>query len=470
MPAERAVVAVVAVAAGVAAMNQTLVVPLLGALPTVLGAGVAGTSWVVTAALLSGAVTSPVVGRLGDLYGKKRLVLVVLGLVTAGSLLCAVAGSLAPMVAGRTLQGVGVGLVPLGISLLRDVLPAARLSAAVGLTSSAQGIGAAIGIPVAAAVAQFAQWRVLFWATAVVTAVLALVVARLVAPAPPLAAGRFDVVGTAGLVVGLTALLLAISYGGDWGWLSTTTLGLVVAGFAVLALWGVWERRVTSPLIDLATAARRPVLLVNATSVLVGFALYAQILLVPQLMQLPADTGYGLGLPMVQVGLLMLPAGLAMMAAAAFGAPIAAQRGPRFSLLLGIVLIGLGYVVCLAGMDSAGWLVAGTVITNGGVGFAFGAIPLLIMTAVAPEETGVANGVNALMRAIGTALSGAVVGAVVAGLSVPRGAATVPQRDAFVLIAVVGLAGAVLALVTAAAVPHLPRRDSPLRTNRKTIP
>ncbi len=469
MPAGKAVVAVVAVAAGVAAMNQTLVVPLLGTLPTLLGAGVAGTSWVVTAALLSGAVTSPVIGRLGDLYGKKRLVLVVLGLVTAGSLLCAVSSSLTPMVVGRTLQGVGVGLVPLGISLLRDALSASRLSAAVGLTSSAQGIGAAAGIPVAAAVAQFAQWRVLFWVTAAVTAVLGLVMARLVPSTPPRAVGRFDGVGAFGLTAGLTALLLAITYGGDWGWLHTPTLLLVVTGVAVLVLWGAWERRVTSPLVDLATAARRPVLLVNITSVLVGFALYAQILLVPQLLQLPVDTGYGLGLPMVHVGLLMLPPGLAMMAAAAFGAPVSAHRGPRFSLLLGIVLIGIGYVVCLARMDSATWLVIGTVITNGGVGFAFGAIPLLIMAAVPPEETGVANGVNALMRAIGTALSGAVVGAVVAGLSMSYGAATVPQRDAFVLIAVVGLAGAVLAVVTATAVPDGPRRDSPLRTNRKTI-
>jgi MFS family permease len=467
--AEGGIVAVIAVAAGVAAMNQTLVVPLLGALPNLLHASVSGTSWVITAALLAGAVASPILGRLGDLYGKRRLVLIVLALVTLGSLLCAVSTSLAPMIAGRALQGVGTGLVPLGISLLRDVLSAPRLGAAIGLTSSVLGIGAAVGLPLGAAVAQFADWRLLFWLMAGLTAVIGLLVARLVPATPALATGRFDGVGALGLTAGLTALLLAVTYGGAWGWLSTTTLGLVVTAVAVLVLWGVWERRVTDPLIDLVTTARRPVLLVNLTSVAVGFALYTQILMVPQLLQLPVGTGYGLGSSMFQAGLLMLPAGLAMMGASAVGARLAAARGPTFSLLLGIVLIGVGFVVFLVSMDSVIVLVIGTVIAQGGVGFAYGVIPALIMAAVSPAETGVANGFNALMRTIGTSLSGAVVGAISAGLSVSHGGTSIPQRGAFVLMAVVGLAGAVLALVTGGAIPNRGRRSTPLWTKGKAI-
>lgn len=460
-PAEGAVVAVIAVAAGVAAMNQTLVVPLLGALPTLLHASVSGTSWVVTAALVAGAVTSPVAGRLGDLYGKKRLVLIVLALVTLGSLLCAVSDSLVLVIVGRALQGVGTGLVPLGISLLRDVLSPPRLGAAIGLTSSVLGIGAAVGLPLAAAMTQFANWHLLFWVIAGLTAVIGVLVARLVPAAPGLATGRFDGVGTLGLAVGLIALLLAITYGGDWGWRSGATLGLVAAAVVVLVLWGVWERRIATPLIDLVTTARRPLLLVNITSVVVGFALYAQILMVPQLLQIPVATGYGLGLSMFQAGLLMLPAGLAMMGASTLGARFSSARGPKFSLLLGIVLIGLGYVVCLVQLDSIPMLVIGSVITNGGVGFSYGAIPALIMTSVSPSETGVANGFNALMRSIGTSLAGAVIGAIIAGLTTSFGGAPIPQRGAFVIIAVVGLAGALFALATGGAIPGRPRRPEP---------
>ncbi|MGW2328135.1 MFS transporter [Streptomyces sp. NPDC001700] len=456
----RGTVVVVAFTVGVAAMTQTMVVPLLGELPRLLDAGVAGTSWVVTAASLGGAVTSPVVGRLGDLYGKRRLMLIVLGLVTLGSLLCATADSLAPMVIGRGLQGVGMGLAPLGISLLRDVLSPRQLGPAIALTSSVLGVGAAVGLPLAAAAAQYADWHLMFWVMAVLTTVFGVLVARLV-PAPPgLASGRFDGVGALGLSAGLTALLLAISYGGEWGWLSTPTLGLAVASVVVLGLWGVWERRAADPLIDLVTTARRPVLLVNITSVVVGFALYAQILMVPQLLELPERTGYGFGLSTVRAGLLMLPAGLAMMAASAVGARISAARGPKFSLLLGTALIGLGYAVCLAQMGSITMLIIGTVVSNGGVGVAYGAIPALIMKAVSPTETGVANGFNTLMRSIGTSLSGAVIGAIFAGRSMPLGGTSVPLRGAFVLIAVVGMAGAVFALAIGAAIPGRPHESS----------
>jgi MFS family permease len=321
------------------------------------------------------------------------------------------------------------------------------------------GIGVAVGLPLAAAAAQFADWHLMFWVMAVLTGTLGGLVARLVPATPALARGRFDGVGTLGLSVGLTALLLAISYGGEWGWGSTTTVGLAAASLVVLALWGVWERRVTDPLIDLGTTARRPVLLVNITSVVVGFSLYAQILMVPQLLELPTATGYGFGLSVVQAGLLMLPAGLAMMGASTLGARFSAARGPKFSLLLGTGLIGLGYAVCLAQMGSITMLVTGTVVTNGGVGVAYGAIPALIMQAVSPAETGVANGFNTLMRSLGTSLSGAVIGAIFAGRSVALGGTSVPLREAFVLIAVVGMAGAVFALAIGAAIPGRPHQS-----------
>ncbi|WP_020673274.1 MFS transporter [Amycolatopsis nigrescens] len=450
---ERAIVVVVAVAAGVAAMTQTLVVPLLGELPRLLGADTADTSWAVTAALLGGAVTSPVIGRLGDLYGKRRLLLIVLGLLSAGSVLCAVADSLLPMIVGRALQGVGMGIVPLGISLLRDVLSPQRVGASIALTSSVLGVGAALGLPFAAMSAQFGDWHLLFWEIAAVTVLIGGLAAWLVPKAPGLARGRFDLIGALGLTSGLTALLLAISHGGEWGWSSVTTLALFAGSAALLAGWGAWELRVTDPLIDLSTAARRPVLLANIASVVVGFAMYAQTLMVPQLLQLPVATGHGLGQTMLQAGLWMVPAGVAMMSASPVGARLSAARGPKVSLMLGTVLIGLGYVACLVWMDSTGGLVFGTVVTNAGVGFAYGALPALIMGAVAPSETGAANGFNTLMRSIGSSMAGAVIGVIFAELSAPMGVTTVPLRGAFVLAAVAGMVSSLVALVVSGLIP-----------------
>lgn len=467
--AERAIVVVIALAAGVAAMTQTLVVPLLGELPGLLHAGTAGTFWVVIAAMLAGAVISPVIGRLGDLYGKRRLVLVVLALLTAGSLLCAVADSLAPMVVGRALQGVGMAIVPLGISLLRDVLSPRRVGTAIALTSSVLGVGSAFGLPVGGIVAQLGDWHLLFWGVAALTAVIAVLVVWLVPVAPGLAHGSFDLVGALGMTAGLTALLLAISHGGEWGWSSPTTLALFVGAAVALVAWAWWERRVTDPLIDFATAARRPVLLTNTASVVVGFAMYAQILVVPQLLQLPVSTGHGLGHSMISAGLWMVPAGAAMMIASPVGAKLSAARGPKFSLVLGTVLIGLGYVACLVWLGSTAGLVFGTVVTNAGVGFAYGAMPALIMGSVSPGETGAANGFNTLMRSIGSSMAGAVVGVIFTRLSTSVGGVDIPLRSAFVLVAVTGVVSSVVALLVSGVIPVRHVRTPPGNDSRRPV-
>ena len=149
------------------------------------------------------------------------------------------------------------------------------------------GIGGALGLPVAAAVAEHANWRVLFWGAAVLAVGVLALIWFLVPAAPVTATGRFDPVGALGLGVGLVCLLLGVSKGADWGWGSATTLGLLVAAVVVLLAWGWWELRTSDPLVDLRVTARPVVLLTNVASLVVGFAMYAQALIVPQLLQLP---------------------------------------------------------------------------------------------------------------------------------------------------------------------------------------
>jgi len=448
------VVAVLALAGIVAAITQTLVVPLIGDLPTLLHTSASNASWVITATLLSAAVATPVAGRLGDMYGKRRMLLLSTVPLIAGSVVCALATSVIPMIIGRGLQGVGMGVVPLGISLLRDVSPPAKLGSSIALMSASMGVGGALGLPFSAAVAENANWRVLFW----VVAALSLLVAVLVQVAVPAGragtgGGRFDVLGAVGLGGGLVCLLLAVSKGSDWGWGSATTRALFATAVAVLLLWGRWELRTRDPLVDLRVTARPQVLTTNAASILVGFAMYAQSLVVPQLLQLPEATGYGLGQSMMAMGLWMAPAGLMMMVLSPLGAKLSAARGPKVTLAVGSLVIAAGYASSLLLMGSTWGLLAVTVIGSGGVGLAYGAMPALIMGAVPPEETASANSFNTLMRSIGSSVSAAVIGVVLAQLTTDFGGHHLPSEGAFRAAMLIGCGVALAAAAVAACIP-----------------
>ncbi|WP_344566701.1 MFS transporter, partial [Streptomyces axinellae] len=321
-PAARAgsVVITLAFAGITAAIMQTLVTPLLADLPKLLHTTPSNAAWVITATLVMGAVCVPVFGRLGDLFGKRRMLLACSVPLIAGSVVCALSSSVVPMIVGRGMQGMGMGMVPLGIALLRDVVPQEKLSSSIALVSASMGIGGGLGLPIAAAVAQYANWRALFWGSAALAAVIAVLLWFCIPDVPPAAKGqRFDAPGALGLAAGLGALLLAVSKGGDWGWTSGTILGLFAAAIVVLLVWGAWEIRTRDPLIDLRTTARPRVLLTNVASVFVGFGMYASMLVIPQLLQFPAATGYGLGQSMVEAGLWMAPGGIMMMLVSPLG-------------------------------------------------------------------------------------------------------------------------------------------------------
>ncbi|MGW0246178.1 MFS transporter [Nocardia goodfellowii] len=449
------IVSVLAAAGITAALVQTLVVPLLGDLPRLLHTSPANASWVVTATLLAAAVAVPIAGRLGDRYGKRRMLLLSTVPLVLGGIVCALASSVAVMIVGRGMQGIGMGIIPLGISALREVLPEKRVSSAIALMSSSMGVGAAFGLPLAAAVAEHASWRVPFSATAALSAVVAGLIWWLV-PAVDVVrntADRFDYLGAVGLSTALICLLLAISKGGSWGWASALTIGLFVTAGLTFPIWGWWELRVGAPLVDLRVAARPRVLLTNLASVVVGFAMYVQSLIVPQLRRLPEDTGYGLGQSMLEMGLWMAPAGFVMMAVAQLGARLTVAQGPKFTLSAGSGVIAIGYFSSTLWMNSTGGLLAVSCLVQSGIGLAYGAMPTLIMSAVPDSETASANSFNTLMRSIGTSLAAAVVGVVLAQLSVRLNDVTLPSEDAFRLALVIGGGSALTAAVVAMTIP-----------------
>ncbi|WEG08897.1 MFS transporter [Microbacterium horticulturae] len=445
-------ITVLAFAGILGALTQTLVVPLIAELPVIFDTSSTNASWIITVTLLTGAVATPIVGRLGDMYGKKKILLIALVPMLIGSVVCALAGGVVPMIIGRGLQGIAAGTVPLGISLLHDVLPHEKVHGAVALMSASMGIGGALGLPLAAGVAQYASWRVLFWVVAVLTA-LTILFSWLIVPrdeARPAASRSFDYAGAVVLAIGVVALLLGVSKGSEWGWASALTLSLLIGSVIVFIVWGWWELRTPHRLVDLRATVRRPVLLTNLASVLVGFAMYAQSLVIPQLMQLPAETGYGHGQTMLQMGLWMAPMGLGMMAVSPLGGRVTRRYGAKTTLVIGSIIIALGYGASTLVTGSLVGLMLTSTLASAGVGFAYGAMPALIMATTPAKDKAAANGFNSLMRSFGTTASAAVLGVVLAQLSTPLGEYTVPTLAGIRISLLIGCGVAVVAAVLAA--------------------
>ncbi|NQX10337.1 MFS transporter [Microbacteriaceae bacterium VKM Ac-2855] len=459
-PKTRGLVTTLAFAGITAALMQTLVTPLIATLPVIFDTSASNTAWIITATLLSAGVFVPIAGRLGDILGKRPMLIACTVPLIVGSIVCALAPSLMLMIIGRALQGMGMGMLPLGLAVLRDVLPREKLSPAIALVSATMGVGGAIGLPIAAAVAEFASWRVLFWGAAALAVVVAALIILFVPATPAVARGqRFDVPGAIGLGAGLVAVLLAVSKGGEWGWTSALTWGLIGGGVLLLVLWGWWETRIRDPLVDLRTTARPRVLMTNVASIFVGFGMYASMLVIPQLLQYPTSTGYGLGQSMLQAGLWMAPAGIMMMVLSPFAGRLTDRRGPKITLVVGTAIITLGYVISQPLLGTAWGLLVMSLVVNAGVAFAYGAMPTLIMSSVPVGETASANGFNMLMRSLGTTIGAAVVGVVLAENTVGSGSEALISEGGFRLALLTGGAIALIAVILAALIPGPRTKD-----------
>ncbi|GAB3120493.1 EmrB/QacA subfamily drug resistance transporter [Leifsonia psychrotolerans] len=432
---------------------QTILLPIQAQLPTLLDASRGDTAWVITITLLVGAIFTPIAGKLGDMFGKRRIALVLLALLVAGSVLAAVTATVGPMIVGRGLQGMGMGVIPLGIAILRDVLPPKRLGSAIALVSATLGVGGALGLPISAFVTANYNWHLLFWVSAAI-GTLSFVLFLLVIPVSTMrTGGRFDGVGALGLALGLGGVLLAVSKGNEWGWNSVQTLVPLIGGILVLALWGWYELRHENPLVDIRVSTRGAVLMTNLASIAMGFALFASSVVFPQLLQLPEKTGYGLGLSLLQASFVLMPSGLAMLAMSPVAGRLERRFGAKPLLVAGAAIIASSYLVAVF-VDLEIWhvLIINTVI-GVGIGLGYAAMPTLIMGAVPAHETGSANGLNTLMRSLGTSIAAAVVATVLAQSTVQYGGSAVPSADGFQVSLGLGLAAALVCAVIAVFIP-----------------
>jgi EmrB/QacA subfamily drug resistance transporter len=402
----------------------------------------------VTAYFLAASVATPVLGRLGDMFGKERFLAIALGAFAVGSVVSALSDSLALMIVGRALQGIGGGVFPLSFGIVRDEFPRERVPTGIALLGATAGIGGAIGLPLGGLLVDQASYHWIFWLSAAMGVATTITTIKFVPESPVRTPGKVDLLGAAILAAGLSGVLIAISRANQWGWTSGRTVGLVAAGLAVLVGFVFYERRHPAPLINMRTLARRPVLTTDLATLLVGFGLFGTFILIPQLAELPKGGDVGLGLNATEAGLLMAPGGLMMLVVAPIVGRLGERIGSKPPLIAGCVLAAAGLLGMAVAHDHAVEIILWGMILNAGVGCAFAALPNLIVGAVAPHETGEATGVNTIARNLGASLGGQVAASIVSSHVVAGGApANSGFEIAFVMSAGIALVAAAAGLV-----------------------
>jgi EmrB/QacA subfamily drug resistance transporter len=432
------------------AVSQSLVAPALREIQTDLGTSTTAVTWVLTAFLLSASVATPILGRLGDMFGKKRVLVIALTAVAFGTFVSAIASSIGLLVAGRVIQGLGGGVFPLAMSIIRDEFPRERVAGGIALISAILGVGGGLGIVLAGPIVDHLNYHWLFWFPFGVVTVAAIGVFLVVPESPIRTRGRVDWLGALLLAGWLVALLLPISEGPSWGWASGRVVGLFAAAAIIAVVWVVVEIRSREPLVDMRMMRLRGVWTTNVTAILLGAGLFGSFILIPQLVELPKSTGYGFGGSVTQAGLYLLPSALMMLVFSVVAGRLVSAVGPRLPLILGTSVSVASFVVLAVAHSESYEILLGTALLGIGIGFAFSSMANQIVESVPSEQTGVATGMNTIMRTIGGSL-GATVSAVIVASSVTSDG--LPREHGFTLAFAASAVALALAVVAAFGVP-----------------
>lgn len=443
----RRILLILAVAALAFALGQTTVVPALPELMRGLHTDESGVTWTLTGYLVAAAVFTPLVGRLGDIYGKRRLLVFALGAFAVGSVISAVTSNLWVVVAGRVVMGVGGGIFPLCFAIIRDEFPRDQVGRGVGLMSAIAGIGGGLGLVLGGLLVDYTSYHWIFWLGAIM-GVAAMISTELFVPESPIRTpARLDVRGAVVLAIGLTLPLIAISQASDRGWGSPRTLGLIGAGLVVLVVWVPLQRRTPQPLADISALMKPTVLMTNIATLLVGFGMFGSFILIPTLAEAPTTTGYGFGVGATHAGLLLLPGSLAMLVSGPLSGIIGSRVGNKVPLTVGGFVTGLGLLLLAAAHGNQAEIIAFSILMSGGIGLAYAAMPNLILDAVPAHQTGEATGFNALVRSVGSSLGSQVSATLLAASAVGEVATDAGFTRAFAVSAAVAACAGVVALL-----------------------
>jgi EmrB/QacA subfamily drug resistance transporter len=454
--------------AGIAfALQQTMVIPALPTLQRELDTTTTWVTWVLTVFLLVASVATPILGKLGDQYGKERLLVISLAIFFVGSIGAAAAWNIWVLIGWRAVQGAGAAIFPLSYGIIRDEFPPEKVGVAIGLVSAVFGIGGGFGIVLSGVIVDHVSWRWLFIVGAVGIGVALVLVHRFIPESPIKTPSRVDYLGATLMSGGLTAMLVALTEGERWGWTSQRTLGLAAAAVVLLFAWGIAELHVDEPMVDMRMLARREILFTNITALIAGFAMFGTFVLVPIFVQTPHGLSaslqhaldYGFGASATKAGLYLLPSSVALLFAGPLAGLIGRKTGFKWPLAAGMLLVSISAASLAEWHDEPWQILIAMPVLGVGVGFAFAAMATLITEAVRPTETGVATGMNTVMRTVGGVIGGQVGAALLAAHTLPR--TNVPSVEgftiAFGIAAVVAVIGAGVAVFITP--PRLRRRE-----------
>jgi EmrB/QacA subfamily drug resistance transporter len=440
-------------------LAQTVIVPALPAIQEQTGTSEATVTWLLTAFLLVSSVSTPLIGRLGDMYGKERMLLYALIGFGIGSVVCALGThSIGVLIIGRVIQGVGGAIFPLSFGIVRDEFPPERVAASIGTLSSVFGIGGGAGLVLAGVCVDHLSVAWLFWISVVVTAIAAWATWRFVPESPVRVKARIDYGGGALLSIALAAILLGVSQGPDWGWLSGGVIGLILLGLVVLVAFVAYEKRVTDPMVDMDLMARRPVWSPNLAAFAVGFAMFGSYILIPQLVEAPESTPYGFGLSATGAGLVMLPSAVVMLVAGPLAGRMGNAVGSRVPLALGSVLCVIAYVGLAFVHDHVWTIAVSGAVLGAGIAFAFAAMANLVVAAVAQTQTGIASGINTIVRNVGGAVGGQISASLLASQVLDSG---FPAESGYTAAFALSGVAAIVALGATALIPKPVDRRQP---------
>lgn len=417
------VILAVLTGAGMAfALQQIVVAPALPSIQDDLNTSATWASWVFSIFFLTSAVATPLMGRLGDQYGKERLLLVSVGLFFVGSVAAVFAWSIASLIASRAIQGLGGAILPLSFAIVRDELPRQRVGLGMAIVSSVFGIAGPAGLLLAGPIIEHLSWRYLFVLGAVGMGIAGIFVRLFIPPSPVRTEASLDLGGASLLSGGLVALLLGLSQGSSWGWGSPPVLVLFAAGLFLLAVWARFELRVAQPMVDVRVLVRREVLATNVSCFFVGWAAFGVLLLIPPFVQAPHNlpdevaglVDYGFHASGSVVALYLLPSTLVQIVTAPLAGVLGRRFGARLPFVAGTVVMLWGYVQLALWNDEPWQVLFALLFVGSGIGLSFAAAPKLVTDAVAQGETGVANGINTIMRSVGGVVGGQISIALIA--------------------------------------------------------
>ena len=449
--------AVLAIAAISYALLQSLVAPALPDIQRSLHTSVNAASWVLTAYLLSASIATPLIGRLGDMYGKERLLVVVLILLCVATTVSALATSLAVMLVGRVVQGAAGGVFPLAFGIIRDEFPRERVAGAVGIMSALAGVGGGAGVVLAGPIVDNLSIHFLFWLPLLILIPATIAVHLFVPESPLRVPGRVNWAGAALMSGGLAAVLLAVSEAPVWHWLSAKTLVLLVVGIGLLVAWVRSETRSDHPLVDMRMMRIRGVWTTNAVALLLGFGMYASFILLPEFVETPSHVGYGFGSTVTGAGLFLVPSTLAMLIAGAQTGRLERRFGSKPPLLAGAAVTCASYLLLTVARSESWEIYLAALLLGTGIGLAFAAMVNLIIENVGPAETGIATGMNTVTRTVGGAFGGAATASILAS---SVGVSGYPSSHGFTIAFAACALALALGVVVGLAIPQRRPEDA----------